>query len=178
MAAICHVLTACHFPDLPDIGAAKTAAELAPSLGAIREATPENDRRLADGTFDSLSLLEQWDFVAEVQDIAQEQRETRSARFDAAWRQSIVEFWDSVETLPPELAERHLASRREELLLSLNVPRGRPAGDIQQRPPVGVAGGDHFSGTGQHGAEGIDVAVAGGCCCPCEGVFGQVVPPM
>lgn len=100
-------------------GGAETGAELAPSVEPLREVVPEHYRRLVDGTFDSLSLVEQWGFVEEVQDILQEQRETRNERFNAAWRQSIVELLDSVETLPPVLAERDLASRREELLRSL-----------------------------------------------------------
>ena len=106
---------------LRDVGGAKTGAELAPSVEPLREAVPEHYRRLVDGTFDSLSPMEQWGFVKEVQDILQEHRETRDARFNAAWRQSIVESLASVETLPPELAERHLASRREELLMSLKL---------------------------------------------------------
>ncbi len=64
IGSICVMLTGC---DLEDIGDARTARELAPSLEALREAVPEHHRRLADGTFDSLSILEQWDFVAEVE---------------------------------------------------------------------------------------------------------------
>ena len=115
---ICVALTAY---GLRDVGGAETGAELASSVEPLRGAVPEHYRRLVDGTFDSLSLMEQLGFVKEVQDILQEQRETRSARFNAAWRQSIVEFLASVEALPPELAERHLASRREELLMSLKL---------------------------------------------------------
>lgn len=123
---------------LSDIGGAETGVELAPSVEPLRDAVPEHYRRLVDGTFDSLSLMEQWGFVEEVQDILQEQRETRSARFNAAWRQSIVESLASVETLPPESAERHLASRREELLMSLKLEndalRGHAVDPLAQEP--------------------------------------------
>lgn len=123
---------------LRDVGGAKTGAELASSVEPLRGAVPEHYRRLVDGTFDSLSPMEQWRFVKEVQDILQEQRETRSARFNAAWRQSIVESLASVETLPPELAERHLGSRREELLMSLKLEndalRGHAVGPLAQEP--------------------------------------------
>ena len=114
IGAICFSLTACYFPDRPDIGDAKTAAELAPSLEALREAAPEHHRRLADGTFDSMSLLEQWDFVAEVRAIVRKQTE-------AASRQSAVESLDSTKTLSPESAEQLLAFEREMLLRHLKI---------------------------------------------------------
>lgn len=116
--ATCVALTAW---DFADIDGAETGAKLAPSMEPLDQVMPEHYRRLVDGTFDSLSLVEQLGFVKEVQDIAQEKRETRRMRFNAAWRQSIVEFMDSVETLPPALAARQLASRREELLMSLKL---------------------------------------------------------
>ena len=116
VGATCIVMTACGFGS---IGDAQTGAELAPSLEPLRDVAPEHHRRLVDGTYDSLSFLEQWDFVAEVQEIVREQRETNRGELEAAWRQSLVELLDSIETLPPESAERRLASSHEHLLLLL-----------------------------------------------------------
>ena len=121
IGAICVALTACYFPDRPDIGDAKIAAELAPSLDALREAVPEHHRRLADGTFDSLWLLEQWDFVAEIREIVRKQRKAELAESRAAWRQSRVESLDSTKTLSPESAEQLLAFEREMLLRHLKI---------------------------------------------------------
>ena len=118
-AAICHALTACNFPGRPDIGDARTAAELAPMLEALREATPEHHRRLADGTFDTLSLLEQWDFVVEVREIVRAQRKAEVAESRAARRQFTIEYLDMVEDLPPE--ERSLTAGREALLRFLKT---------------------------------------------------------
>ena len=130
LVATCVVLAACGFGS---IGDAQNGAELAPSLEPLREVAPEHYRRLADGTFDSLSFLEQWDFVAEVQEIVREQRETNRGEREAAWRQVMVEFLDSIETLSPESAERRLAATREDLLLLLKSENDALAG-----PPTGV----------------------------------------
>ena len=90
-------------------------------LEALREATPEHHRRLADGTFDTLSLLEQWDFVAEVREIVRAQRKAELAESRAARRQSTVEFLDWIEDFPPESEERSLTVRRETLLRFLKM---------------------------------------------------------
>ena len=100
---------------------AQTGADLVPSLQPLHEAAPEHYRRLADGTFDSLSFMEQWDFVAEIREIVREQRETERAQSEEAWRQSMVEFLDSIEVVPPESREQRLASRRAGLLLRLKL---------------------------------------------------------
>ena len=52
--SICLAVAACGFGS---IGDAKTGAELAPSLEPLRDVAPEHYRRLADGTFDTLSLM-------------------------------------------------------------------------------------------------------------------------
>ena len=118
--AICLALVAC-YPLQLDIGDAKTAAELAPSLDALREVAPEHHLRLADGTFDSLSLLEQWDFVAEIRELQDEQWEAERAGFQTERRQRTLEFLDSIEAMPPDSAEESLAIRREILLLELKL---------------------------------------------------------
>ena len=123
IGAICVTLTAC---DLADIGDAQTAAELAPSLEALREAVPEHHRRLADGTFDSLSILEQWDFVADVNKILRMRRylkrryleagpsgpadetiqqEVQPSESESASRESLVRLLESRKQMPPEYAE-------------------------------------------------------------------------
>lgn len=119
MAVVCIVLVAC-YPEQLDIGNAKTAAELAPSLDALREMAPEYHRRLADGTFDSLSLVEQWDFVVELREISTRQHAAERADFRAQQRQWTAEFLDSVEARP-ELGGDSLASRREMLLRELKL---------------------------------------------------------
>ena len=123
IGAICVTLTAC---DLADIGDAQTAAELAPSLEALREGVSEHHRRLADGTFDSLSILEQWDFVADVNKILRMRRylkrryleagpsgpadetiqqEVQPSESESASRESLVRLLESRKHMPPEYAE-------------------------------------------------------------------------
>ena len=114
--AICLAVAAC---GLGSIGDAKTGAELAPSLEPLRDLAPEHYRRLADGTFDSLSLMEQRNFVDEIEELVWQRREARRAEFAAAVRQSIVEFQESVQTLEPDVAAERLATWREMLLMSL-----------------------------------------------------------
>lgn len=114
--AICLAVTACGYGS---IGDAKTGAELAPSLEPLRELAPEHYYRLADGTFDALSLMEQRDFVDEVEELVWQRREAWSAESSAAVRQSIIEFQDSIATLQPDVAEQQLAAWREMLLVSL-----------------------------------------------------------
>ena len=118
MTVACIGLVAC-YTDPGDIGDAKTAAELAPSLNALREGVPEYHRRLADGTFDALSLVEQWDFVVEIHELSTKQREAERAEFRVVQRQFAAEFLDSVGTMSPEFAEESLASRREMMLNDL-----------------------------------------------------------
>ena len=120
MAVLCIALVAC-YPEQLDIGDAETGAELAPSLDALREMAPEYHRRLADGTFDSLSLVEQWDFVVEVRGLPTRGREAERADFRAEQRQWTAEFLDSIEAMPPASAEEFLTSRREMLLRELKV---------------------------------------------------------
>ena len=108
-------LTACH----PELGGAKTAAELAPSLDALREVAPEHHRRLTDGTFDTLSIMEQLDFVAEVRTIGREHRRIERAKSRAARRRAAVEFLDSIKSLTPESAEEILQANRMKLLQDL-----------------------------------------------------------
>ncbi len=119
--AICFALTACGFGS---IGDAKTGAELAPSVEPLRDVAPEHYRRLADGTFDSLSLVEQREFVLEVEELVWQRRVAESAWFYAAARQSIMEFQDSIETMPPDVAEQHLAVWRQRLLVMLKSADG------------------------------------------------------
>ena len=111
----CIGLVAC-YPEQLDIGDAKTAAELAPSLNALRERAPEYHRRLADGTFDSLSLVEQWDFTVEINELSTKQLEAVLAAIRAREAQRTAE---SIEAMPPEDAEESLAFRREMLLREL-----------------------------------------------------------
>ena len=118
--ALCLALVAC-YPQQLDIGDAETAAELAPSLDALREMAPEYHRRLEDGTFDSLSLLEQWDFVAEIRELEDEQWKTERAGFQTEQRQRTLEFLDSIEAMPSEYAEESLAFWRERLLIELKL---------------------------------------------------------
>lgn len=118
MAVVCITLVAC-YPEELEIGDAETAAELAPSLNALREAAPEYHRRLADGTFDSLSLVEQWDFVVEVRGLSTKRSQAERAEFRAEERQWTAEFVDSIEAMPPEYAEESLALWRERLLRQL-----------------------------------------------------------
>lgn len=113
---ICLTVAAC---DFGSIGDAKTGAELAPSLEPLRDLAPEHYRRLADGTFDSLSLMEQRTFVDEIEELVRQRREARRAESAAAVRQSIIEFQESIETLQPDVAERYLAAWRKNLLISL-----------------------------------------------------------
>ena len=120
MAAVCVALGAC-YPEQLDIGDAKTAAELAPSMNALRQGASEYHRRLADGTFDSLSLVEQWDFVGEIHELSTRQHEAARADFRAEQRQWAAEFLDSVETMSPGFAEESLARRREMLLRELKL---------------------------------------------------------
>ncbi len=120
MAVACMGLVAC-YPEQLDIGDAKTAAELAPSLNALREGVPEYHRRLVDGTFDALSLVEQWDFVVEIHELSTKQREAERADFRAEQKQWAAEFLDSVEAMSPEFAEESLAWRREMLLRELKL---------------------------------------------------------
>lgn len=108
-------LTACY----PELGGAKTGAELAPSLDVLREVAPDHHRRLADGTFDTLSIPEQLDFVAEVQAIGREHRRVEREKSRAARRRLAVEFLDSIETLTPESAEEVLQVNRIWLLEDL-----------------------------------------------------------
>ena len=115
-AVVSLAVTACGFGS---IGDAKTGAELAPSLGPLRDLAPDHYRRLADGTFDALSLMEQRDFVDEIEDLVYQRREAISAESDAWIRQSIIEFQDSIETLEPDVAKQRLAYWRERLLVSL-----------------------------------------------------------
>ena len=105
IGAICVTLTAC---DLADIGDAQTAAELAPSLEALREAVPEHHRRLADGTFDSLSILEQWDFVAEVRNTLRKRRYLEAG---------LSEPSDEAKQPEGEEAESERASRESTAML-------------------------------------------------------------
>ncbi len=114
--AICLAVTAC---GMGSIGDAKTGAELAPSLEPLRDLAPEHYRRLADGTFDALSFMEQRDFVDEIEELVWQRREARRAESGAAVRQSIIEFQDSIETLEPDVAEQRLAARREMILVWL-----------------------------------------------------------
>jgi len=120
MAAACIALGAC-FPEQFDIGDAKTGAELAPSLSALREMAPEYHRRVADGTFDSLSLVQQWDFVVEVRELSTGQLEAERAGFRAKERQRTAEFLVSIEAMPPEFAAESLAFERERLLRELKL---------------------------------------------------------
>ncbi len=120
MAAVCVALGAC-YPEQLDIGDAKTAAELAPSLDALREVAPEYHRRLVDGTFDSLSLVEQWDFVAELHELSTKQSEAERADFRAEQVQWTAEFLDSTEAMLPEFEEESLAMLRERLLRELKL---------------------------------------------------------
>ena len=120
MGTLCLALVAC-YPQHLDIGDAETAAELAPSLDALREMAPEYHRRLEDGTFDSLSLLEQWDFVAEIRELEDAQRKAGRGSFQAEQRQRTLEFLDSIEAMPSEYAEESLAFRREMLLRELKL---------------------------------------------------------
>ena len=119
--AICLAVTAC---GLGSIGDAKTGAELAPSLEPLRDLAPEHYGRRADGTFDALSFMEQRDFVDEIEELVWQQREARRAESDAAIRQSIIEFQDSIETLEPDVAEQRLAAWREMILVSLKSADG------------------------------------------------------
>ena len=114
--AICFALAACGFGS---IGDAKTGAELAPSVEPLRDVAPEHYRRLADGTFDSLSLVEQREFVLEVEELVWQRRVAESARSFAAARQSIIEIQDSIDTMPPDVAERHRATWRQRHLMLL-----------------------------------------------------------
>ena len=116
VGAICVMLAACN---LGEIGDARTGAELAPSLDPLSEVVPDHYRRLADGTFDSLPFLEQWDFVGEVNEIARKRYEARQAAVDAEWRQATVESLGEMESMPPFVAELLTASEREDLLWSL-----------------------------------------------------------
>ena len=143
MGVVCALLSACA---LPDIGDAKTAAELAASLEALPGVAPDHHRRLADGTFDSLSLPEQWDFVDEVEDLVRKrsysnsdsasysagevpewladhnrQIEAEIAESKAALRETMVMHMERLETLPPSSRERILASRREFVLIRLKM---------------------------------------------------------
>lgn len=113
-------LVAC-YPEQLDIGDAETGADLAPSLDALRAIAPEYHRRLADGTFDSLSLVEQWDFVVEVRGLPTKHSEARRAETRSRERQWTVEFLDSIEAMPPESAQESLALRREMLLRELKI---------------------------------------------------------
>lgn len=120
VGTLCLALVACYAEQL-DIGDAETAAELAPSLDALREVAPEYHRRLEDGTFDSLSLLEQWDFVAEIRELEDAQRKAERASFQAEQRQRTLEFLDSIEAMPSEYADESLAFQREMLLRELKL---------------------------------------------------------
>ena len=113
---VCLTVTACGFGG---IGDAKTGAELAPSVELLRDLAPEHYRRLADGTFDSLSLMEQRNFVDEIEKLVRQRREARRAESAAAVRQSIIEFQESIETLQPDVAERGREAWRRNLLMSL-----------------------------------------------------------
>lgn len=137
--AICLVVAACGFGS---IGDAKTGAELAPALEPLRDLAPEHYRRLADGTFDSLSLMGQRDFVDEIEELVGQRREAWQAESAAAMRQSIVEFQESIGTLQPDVAERHLAAWRRNLLMllkSVDLSLRRRAAD---RPVPGSGSGD------------------------------------
>ena len=118
LAAVSLALVAC-YPKQFDIGDATTAVELAPSLEALREAAPEHHRRLVDGTFDSLSLLEQWDFVAELRELAMERHEVARAEYRADRKRLYAEILDWVDTMPPEEAEEMLGGGREHMLQKL-----------------------------------------------------------
>ena len=114
--SICLALTACGFGS---IGDAKTGTELAPLLEPLRDVAPDHHRRLADGTFDALSFMEQQDFVDEVDELVRQRDEARRAESYAAMRQSIIEFQDSIETLEPGVLEQQMAVWREVLLVEL-----------------------------------------------------------
>lgn len=116
--AICLAVTACGFGS---IGDAKTGAELAPSLEPLRDLSPEHYRRLADGRFDALSFVEQRNFVDEVEELVWQRRDAWQAESDAAIRQSIVGFQDSIETLEPDVAEQQMADWREMFLVALKT---------------------------------------------------------
>lgn len=120
MGTLCLTLVAC-YPQQLDVGNAETAAELAPSLDALREMAPEYHRRLEDGTFDSLSLLEQWDFVAEIRELEDARWKAERGSFQAEQRQRTLEFLDSIEAMPSEYAEESLAFRRKILLRELKL---------------------------------------------------------
>ena len=115
LLGICAVLTACD----SELGGAKTGAELAPSLDILREVAPDHHRRLADGTFDTLSIPEQLDFVAEVQAIGREHRRVEREKSRAVRRRLAVEFLDSIKTFTPESAEEVLQANRIWLLEDL-----------------------------------------------------------
>ncbi len=121
LGAICLAVAAC---GIGSIGDARTGAELAPSLEPLRDLAPEHYGRLADGTFDALSFMEQRDFVDEIQDLVWQRREAGRAESDAAMRRAAIEFQDSIETLEPDVAEQRLAAWREMILVSLKSADG------------------------------------------------------
>jgi len=139
LGAICLVVAACGFGS---IGDAKTGAELAPSLEPLRELAPEHYRRLADGTFDSLSLVEQRRFVDAIEELAWQRREAQRAESAAAVRLSIIEFQESIETLEPDVAARHLAVWRKNLLMSLKSVDGSLRGRAADLPLPGPGARD------------------------------------
>lgn len=139
VGAICLVVAACGFGS---IGDAKTGAELAPSLEPLRELAPEHYRRLADGTFDSLSLVEQRRFVDEIEELAWQRRAAQRAESAAAVRLSIIEFQESIETLQPDVAARHLAVWRKNLLMSLKSVDGSLRGRAADLPLPGSGARD------------------------------------
>lgn len=110
--AMCVALAAC---DYGEIGDARTGAELAPSVGSLREVAPDHYRRLADGTFDSLHFLEQWDFVGQVIEIGRQRYEGNQAEIQAAWRKATVESLDETESTPI-VGEMLVRSERDHLL--------------------------------------------------------------
>ena len=112
VGTMCVALAAC---DYGEIGDARTGAELAPSLDSLQEVAPDHYRRLADGTFDSMPFLEQWDFVGEVIELGRQRYEANQAEIEAAWRQSTVESMDETESTPL-VGEMLVRSERDHLL--------------------------------------------------------------
>ena len=67
----------------------------------------------------------------------------RTTGIGVIWRQSMVEFLDSIEVVPPESREQRPASRREGLLLRLKLENDSLA---KQRAFFPMFGTFEFSG--------------------------------
>ena len=89
-------------------GAVKTGYELAPQLEGLKQANPAAHAKLADGTYDTLSLKERYEFVL-----------TITMTEDLALQARVASYMDKV-TLPPE-AREHVNAALLKMLLTYDM---------------------------------------------------------